>query len=341
MTLKEIAKRADVSISTVSRIINSMDDSFASKAVRDRVWGIIKETGYVPNQSARELKRGKTDTGSMYTRTIACILGRTKNLDDNPFFAQVARAVEQQSLNLGYSVSLVYSILDIENYDLVSRIESIKTDGAIVLGRFSSTSIKFLEKYYKNIVYVGRNVINTSWDQVICDGYEATCTALWYLIECGHKRIAYIGECNNEIRFKAYLDTLHNNNMEVDTKLISECPQNGAGGYQGADWLLKAAGCLPTAVFCATDVCAIAAIRRFTEAGIKIPERLSVISLDNIELAGYVLPMLTTVEMPIFEMGNVAVNTLVERINKRHKLPLKIYLPNKLIIRESVMNTIT
>ncbi|WP_444643636.1 LacI family DNA-binding transcriptional regulator [Caproiciproducens sp. R1] len=337
MTLKEIAAKAGVSVSTVSRIINSPDDSFARKEVRDRVWSIIRETGYTPNQSARELKQGRTRAPKAPAGAVACILGRTKTIDDDPFFAQLARVIEQQAMEWGYPVRLSYSVFDIKT-TVPEKIELFKADGAIVLGRFSSDYIGFLEKHYRNLVYVGRNIISAGCDQVICDGYEATQIAMKHLISCGHRRIGYIGEIANEVRYRAYLDTLHEHGLDCSAGLISNCPQNGAGGYQGAEHLLRTASPLPTAVFCATDMVAIAALRRFTEAKIKVPEQLSVISMDNIELSGYVSPMLTTVGMPIVEMGNVAVQILINRIQKRHRLPLKIFLPNKLAIRESVAN---
>ncbi len=335
MTLKEIAELAGVSISTVSRIINSPHDSFARKPVRDKVWEIIKETGYIPNQSARELKRGKSETGPWQSHTIACILGRTKGLDENPFFAQVARATEQQALSMGYIVSTSYSIFDIGNRALLQKIESVKTDGAIVLGRFDNSTRKFFEEHYKNIVYVGRNLIDADWDQVVCDGYEATKTALKHLTANGHTHIGYIGETENEVRYQAFIDTVKEQGLDSNKELIASFQQDGAGGYLGASHLLRSASSILTAVFCATDVTAIAAIKRFSEAGIKIPEQLSVVSIDDIELAQYVSPMLTTVSIPKIEMGKVAVRVLIDRINKVHRLPMKIFLPHKLIIRES------
>lgn len=335
MTLKEIAQRAGVSVSTVSRIINSPDDSFARKSVRNKVWEIIRETGYIPNQSARELKRNKSETSSLHAHTLTCILGRNKNPEDNPFFAQVARAVEQQALSMGYVVSTAYSIFDIHNRALLQKIQSVKTDGAIILGRLDSKTHQFFDKYYKHIVYVGRNLIDAEWDQVICDGYEATQTALRHLIGSGHKRIGYIGETENEVRYQAYLDAVRENQLESGGDLIGRCQQDCTGGFSGASYLLKSADPLPTAVFCATDVTAIAAIKRFSEAGIKIPEQLSVVSMDDIELAQYVSPMLTTVSMPKTEMGKLAVRILIDRINKGHRLPMKVYLPHKLLIRES------
>lgn len=306
--------------------------------MRDRVWNIIKETGYTPNQSARDLKQGKNKSPDAPSGTLACILGRTRTLDENPFFAQLARGIEQQAMERGYPVRHSYSVFDMNTNAVQENVAAMKTDGAIVLGRFSDKVITLLEHKYKNIVYVGRNSINAAWDQVICDGYEATQIALWHLISLGHRRIGYIGETAGEVRYQAYLDMVQKHQLHDDKLLISESPQSSAGGYQGAEAMLKACDRLPTAVFCAADVSAIAALRRFTEAKIKVPEQLSIISIDNIELSGYVSPMLTTVGMPIIEMGNVAVQTLICRIQKRHKLPLKIYLPNKLLRRESVLN---
>ena len=335
VTLKDIANRAGVSVSTVSRIINSPDDSFATKAVRDRVWEIVKETGYIPNQAARELKQKKKETRLTRTYTITCILGRTKTYEDNPFFAQVARAIEHQALSMGHAVATSYSILDLDHPELIQRINSVQTDGVIILGRFNSRTYDFFTKHYKNIGYVGRNVIPENLDQVICDGYEATKTAVQYLLDNGHRHIGYIGETVSEVRYQAFLDTLRENGLDCPVDLISRSTQDGTGGYLGARRLMETAKQLPTAVFCATDVSAIAAIRCFKEAGIKVPQQLSVISIDDIELAQYVSPMLTTVSMPKIEMGRIAVRTLIDRINKVHKLPMKILLPHKLIVRES------
>ncbi|MDR3239463.1 MAG: LacI family transcriptional regulator [Clostridiales bacterium] len=336
LTLKTIASLTGVSVSTVSRIINSLDDTFASKEVRDRVWAAIQETGYIPNPSARALRlkvAGKTASGPSL---LTVILGRTHKPDDNPFFAQVSRAIEQQSLNMGHSISRLYSILDTREGGALAKIEPARTDGAFVLGRVDPKMIPYLEKRYKNIIYIGRNVIDAAWDQVICDGYEATRVALEYLIAKGHRQIGYIGERSEEIRWSAYIDTLAKHDLEINGGWVADCVQNSAGGYSGAEKLLEKARPLPTAIFCAADAAAIAAMRRFHEAKIKIPRQLSIIGMDNIDLSGYVSPMLSTIEMPIVEMAGAAVKTLLDRIDKRHKLPMKIFLPGTLIPRESV-----
>ena len=191
---------------------------------------------------------------------------------------------------------------------------------------------------YKNIVYVGRNIISAKWDQIICDGYECTKTAIKHLIELGHQQIAYIGETANEIRYQGYIASLKENGLEFAQNRVVNCRQNSVGGYQGAQQLILSATSLPTAVFCANDTVAIGALKSFTEAKIKVPDQISIISIDNIQMSGYVTPMLSTIEVPIAEMGTLAVSTLIGRLKKAHKLPIKIFLPCRLIQRDSVAN---
>ncbi|MDR0886294.1 MAG: LacI family transcriptional regulator [Clostridiales Family XIII bacterium] len=337
MTLKEIAQRAGVSISTVSRILNSEDDNFARKEVRDRVWAVVRETGYVPNASARALKMGKDIGDSGNVGKIACIMGRTKTTKDNPFFEQVSRAVEQQALSRGYIISHNYSVYDLSDEDIINQINTTDVDGAVIIGRLTADAYRFIAKTYKHIVYVGRNTIDADVDQVICDGYEATKDAVEYLIGRGHTRIGYIGETTRETRYKAYKDVLRAHAIKLNTDYVSNTKQDAPGGYNGAKKILRKRDGqqLPTAAFCATDISAIAAMQYMTEAGFKIPADIAILSMDDIEISSYMTPMLSTVSMPIVEMGATAVRVLIDRMNKVHKIPRKILLPYKLIPRET------
>jgi len=332
--MKEIAAEAGVSASTVSRIINSPDNSFARREVRDRVWDIIKRSGYVPDANARQLKLGRSAEPAAIEGSFAVVLGRDKSFDDNPFFAQVARAIEQEALSLGFPVSLSYSIFGVMAKS--AGVPDIKTDSAIVLGRLSEKAIRVIERRHKTIVYVGRNVLDVPWVQIICDGYEASGIAMQHLYGNGHRRIAYLGETVNEVRFTAYQDFVAKHGLDAGRSLIYSCAHNGSAGYAAAGEMLMSGAAMPTAVFCAADVIGVAALKRFREARIQVPRQLSVISIDNIEMSGYVSPMLTTVGMPIVELGNIAVQTLIDRISKRHRIPMKIFLPSALIRRESV-----
>lgn len=337
MTLKEIAAKANVSISTVSRVLNSPDNSFATEDVRNRIWDIAKQTDYTPNISAKRLRMGENGRNEKKTKTIICVFGRTKTPEDNPFYAQIARAIEQQALQLGYVTTSSFSIFNLNDMNVRQKISSSEVDGVVVLGWLSKDLGVFIGKHFKNIVYIGINSVNEEWDQVICDGYQAATTALKYLIRIGHKHIGYIGEIKNEARYTAFKDTLLDAGLEFDHKCVSNCPLNSAGGYAGAQEILNKASKLPTAVFCVNDVTAIGAIKYFNEQGYNVPKHISVVSMDNIDIAQYTTPMLTTINVPKEELGSIAVRVLIDRIEKGHKIPLKIILPSKLIVRDSAM----
>jgi len=338
MTLREIAKLANVSPSTVSRILNSKDNNFASEAVRDRVWEIVKSTGYVPNAVARNL-RMNSESKLKPAKTIACILANVKAAVDNPFFAQVARAVEQQALFMECVVAYSCSIFDMDDDAVMEKIISTPVDGIVILGRMDKPMVKLIKKHKKNVVYIGVNSIEADWDQVICDGHDVADRAMRYLIEEGHKNIGYLGETKDEIRYTAYIKALTAVGIPIEKSWIINCPPRGDGGYVGADALIKNNKIMPSAVFCVNDITAISALKRFREEGLKVPRDISIIGIDDIEMAQYVSPMLTTVEIPKTELGQIAVKILIDRIDKGHKVPMKITLPHKLVIRESVSNT--
>jgi DNA-binding LacI/PurR family transcriptional regulator len=337
LTLKEIAELAGVHISTVSRILNSADESFGSPEVRERVWAIVKEAGYVPNPNARALRQNHSP--AFCAGALACIFGGKKGQTDNTVFLQAAGAAQQRALSQGYTVKDFVYAAEIAGAPPSSGKEQAAC--AIVFGGLEKPETrKIIESQHGAVVYVGGTALDAGGDQVVCDSYEAAQTALRHLLNYGHSRIGYIGETGDEPRFRAYEDMLKENGIKAERNLVAKCTHNSTGGYAGADILLRQteASPLPTAVFCASDSIAIATMQRFKEAKIKVPHQLSIIGMDNIEQSGYVSPMLTTVAMPAAEMGAVAVQLLVSRQNKLHRLPQKIYLPSRLIIRESVEN---
>ncbi len=341
MTLKEIAALAGVNPSTVSRIINSPNNNFATKELRDRVWAIIKETGYTPLPYARALGQRKAGGQPQEREAIVCILGRrVRSIDDNPFFAQVFRAAAQQALTMGYTLIDYCYHVDKAILDWDPQNREKRPLGAILLGRFDDAkAFEKLESKYKNLVFVGRNVIGAGWDQVLYSGYEAAKLAMEYLILNGHRRIGYIGETDGEARYHAYLDCVTANGLGVNPKLITTCGHNSSEeGYEAAGALLRKAKDLPTAILCGSDVAAAAVIHRLNDAAIKIPAQISVMGMDNLEIAEKTSPMLTTISMPTAEMGHMAAQLLIGRINKLHNLPLKLFLPHSLVVRESVAN---
>lgn len=333
MTIKEIAVLAGVSASTVSRVINHPGSKAASKEVENRIWQIIRETGYVPNSSARNLKLQSTFAGSTaLPKTIGCILARTHTSD--PFFSQITRGIEKEALRSGYIVKYIYSYQDIQNPDIQKDIQKTKVEGVAILGRPDSKTRTFLKSTYNRLIYTGLNNIESEYDQITCNAYLASKTAVSYLAELGHVHIAYLGERKNEIRYRGYLDAISQLALPLNRELVMDTPLSTKGGYQAAKKLLSS-GSNVTALFCANDLTAIGAMKAARELNCRIPEELSVIGIDDIENSQYTTPMLTTIHIPMEELGIMTAKILIDRIESKKRIPMKVELPFQLIRRES------
>ncbi len=335
MTLKDIAARAGVSISTVSRVINNAYTKAASPEVQEKIWSIVRETGYTPNTAAQSLKLGKSNRPLIKeNRGIACIVARSENAIDEPFFLDLSRSLEKEAFKHGYVLRYAFSAFDLNSSNTFNIISSTKVDGVVVLGRFHPNLSGFLKKHYKNIVYAGLNSIDYNYDQVICDGYRASIAAVKYLASLKHSNIGYIGETISEVRYKGYCDALKELNLPISHQNIINTQLSTDGGYSGAKKILNNKT-NATAIFCANDITAIGAMKAIKEAGMRIPEDISIISIDDIDMAQYVSPMLTTVRIPINELGRIAAKTLIDRIEHGHSLPIKIDIPFTITKRES------
>lgn len=334
MTLKEIAQEAGVSISTVSRVINKNSTNAASKEVQDRIWEIVRRTGYTPNSTARDLKRGTRLVAEAPSRSIACLFARTTDTATDLFFSSLARSIEQEAFKRNYVLKYSFSSFDINHPNTFRLITDNHVDGVVILGRCDKQLLKLLKQYFNYVAYTGLNSLDAKYDQIICDGYQAALAAMEHLIKLGHKRIAYIGETEFEIRFNGYCDALANNKLSQRKEYIANVMLSSEGGYQGAKRLIEA-GCDATACFCSNDITAIGAMRAFQEAGKKIPKDVSIISIDDIDTAQYLNPMLTTVHIPVEEMGVMTAKTLIDRIEGGHHLPIKINLPFYIAVRDS------
>lgn len=334
MTLKEIAQEAGVSISTVSRVINQNSKSAASKEVQNRIWDIVRRTGYTPNSMARDLKKGISHHADAPSRSIACLFARTTDTVTDLFFSSLARSIEQEAFKRNYVLKYSFSSFDINHPNTFRLITDNHVDGVVILGRCDKALLKLLKKYFNYVAYTGLNALDAKYDQIICDGRQAAYAATKHLIQLGHRRIAYIGETEAENRFSGFCDAISEHRLSKRKEYIANVILSSEGGYQGAKGLLEH-GCDATAFFCCNDITAIGAMRAFQEAGLRIPEDVSVISIDDIDTAQYLNPMLTTVHIPVDEMGKMTAKTLIDRIEAGHQLPVKISLPFYIAVRDS------
>lgn len=334
MTLKEIAKEAGVSISTVSRVINKHSVNAASKEVQDRIWEIVRRTGYTPNTTARDLKRGGSKITEPLSRSIACLFARTNDSISDSFFSKLARSLEQEAFKHNYILKYSFTAIDIHHPNTFRLITDNHVDGVVILGRCDKNTLSFLKKYFNCVAYTGLNNLEARYDQIICDGYQASLTAMDHLIGLGHTRIAYIGETDFEDRYTGYCTSLSSHKYPLKKEYVFNVPLSSEGGYQGAKKMLSQNGGI-TAVFCGNDITAIGAMRAIQESGLSIPKDISIISIDDIDTAQYLSPMLTTIHIPVEEMGQMTAKILIDRIENGHKLPIKINLPYYIANRES------
>ncbi len=342
VTLKDVANKAGVSISTVSRIINNDKSKKASQETIDRVWSTVQELGYIPNQNARNLIRGQEEENKR-TKAIGCIFTSKTNNSTDPFFTEIAGGIQKEIVKRGYVMGYTFSAYDMTDAGMYNNIVENKVDGAIILGRFSREMLKFLKENVKNLLYVGINSVDGGFDEVICDGYRGAGAAVEHLIALGHKDIGFIGavreegnhEIINEHRFEGYRRTLKKHGLPLNEAWVKNIELETEAGYLATKEMLEEVAQRPTALFCANDRVAIGAMSATYALGLSIPEDLSIISIDNIEMAQFTIPPLTTVHVPKEELGQFAVKTLIDRIEGGHEMALRIDLPYTLIERKT------
>lgn len=331
MSIKEVAKLAGVSPSTVSRVVNSGNSTAASPETQQKIWEAVRQVGYVPNQNARSLKHPQRE--AKRSRSIDCVYARVIDQYLDPFFTVLMRAAEVEAFNSGYNLRYHYSIVDIQRGH-ANSVDS-HAESALVLGRLEPGALKLLRKWYKHIVLVGLNSMpGNDIDQVISSGYEATCTGVRYLMSLGHTKICYLGETTNEQRFQGYLDTMAESGIEDLRRYVIETPFNPTSGYDSANELLSR-GLDFTAIFCANDMSAVGILKALREHKLKVPQDVSLIGINDMETVRYLDPMLTTVHIPLEEMGRMGVKLLIDRMSGGHTLPVKMEIPNALVCRES------
>ncbi|MDY4692950.1 MAG: LacI family DNA-binding transcriptional regulator [Blautia sp.] len=334
MTLKEIAAEAGVSISTVSRVIHQNTKSPASKEVQDRIWDIVRRTNYVPGNTSRKSVKIPADQRSETFHSIACLFARVPDGESDFFFSTLARSIEKEAYRHNYILTYTFSAFDIDDPVTLQHIAANKIDGIAVLGRCEKQHLKFLKKNFQYVVYAGLNNLNAKYDQIICDGKQIGYDVVSYLIRLGHRKISYIGETVNENRYEGYCEALRKAQIPLDEKYVANVTHSTEEGYKGVFNLLDK-GCDATAYFCADDITAIGAMRAIKEHGLKIPDDISVISIDDIETSQYLSPMLSTVHIPLEEMGRMAAKILIDRIEEGHGEHLKILFPYNIMERQS------
>lgn len=328
-TIKEIADKANVSIGTVSRVLNNDKTLTVLEETRERILNIAKELNYT--------KKVKVRKNISETHSIGIVMSISKEMEfDDPYFLTIRQGIEKQCLKVGIRIAEVVRVGE-------GKLESLANySGVVIVGELNSERIIALQSYNKNLVFVNSSPNSEMFDSVISDLKGCAEKALNHLFHLGHKKVGFIGgvdtECQNknqgckEVRREVYEEILTKKGL-LDEKNIYFANWSTANGYELMKKAIKK-GDLPTAFFVASDPMAIGAIRALLESNIGVPDEVAIVSVDDIEMAAFVSPPLTTVKMYSEQMGRVAVNLILERISGR-EIPLKVEVPTKLIIRDS------
>lgn len=344
MSIKKIAEKAGVSPATVSRVLNNPNYKCSVSGLRDKIWKTAIEMNYVPNEAARNLKKG-VSAKQEKTWYINILMTRTDSSTTDPFFSELLRVIESEIHDKNCILSKVW-YMSVFSDDRKCRRENLdrlidgmydevegKRDGLIIIGRCNKEALKKLNKKYKSVVSVNRNSTNYEVDEVLCDGKKIAAAAVEYLIFLGHKNIGYIGQCHSEDRYNGYLETLKKHDLDVIPEYVIETKQTEAEGYEAMEKFFQSDD-MPTGIYCANDISAIGMLKCLN----KFRNRYympSIISSDDIQEAQFTRPMLTTVSLPKEDMGKFALYLLLDRLKGGHSGIVRMELEGRLMIRNS------
>ena len=333
MSLKEIARRAGTSVSTVSRVLNQENYHCSDQELEQRIWALAKELHYLPNPAARSLKQGKNPTQKPLCFDV--FLTRFPSLDQDLFFRELYDFLKKELLCqqclLGRFLTLPDITAMLENRQPFSPENS--ADGLILLGKCPPELITPLKNHYRHLVGIDRNPTDFVYDEVICNGTTAAVTAVNYLVSLGHKKIAYIGDCSYEARYVGYYKALLSHQFPLDYGNIYPTSQTREEGRQMMQMILQKKE-KPSAIFCANDSTALGVLDCLNTTRHKgyLP---SVISIDNIRESEETKPMLTTMDIPKKQMAHQALLLLLDRVRGGHQEAVRTELPCRLLVRES------
>ena len=208
MSLKKIAELTGASAATVSRVLNNPDYHCQDPSMTERILQTARSLNYIPNQNARQLKLGNytQSPNKAGSYVIDILLARFDAFDKDPFFREIFRHVETEFYKYGCQIGKILTLPDISHMHTANIRTS--SNGLLILGKCPSDIIDILLRRYPSTIAIDRNPMNYRMDEVVCNGSGAATIAVEYLLELGHRSIAYIGDCNMEARYIGYYECL-------------------------------------------------------------------------------------------------------------------------------------
>jgi LacI family transcriptional regulator len=330
-TIKQVAEMARVSVATVSRVVNN--SGYVSPELRARVENAMYAVDYRPSALARSLRRQKT-------HTIGVLLPAL----NQPFFSALAFALERTLFAADYRTLICSSEGDpVKEAAYIDILLRQRVDGVILvpLGQNADGASRLLDANIP-IVLIDRDLPRLPINRVLSDNLGGGYAGTRHLLELGHRRIALVGgpsviqtlAARTEGAQRAFQD--FGVPFDPDLMLVTGTHVDFETGYE-VGMRLFASPQPPTAIFALTDVVAVGVLHAASEYGLALPRDLSVVGYDDIPVAAYVIPSLTTVAQPIYAMGQTAVEILLRRLSNPDHPPETMTLETRLIVRKSTL----
>lgn len=327
-TINEIAAMANVSRSTVSRVLN--DSGYVSQEARMRVEKVIKETGYVPSVQATSLRTKKTKVIGVIVPTI-----RTETS------SRLVAGMDQVLSEAGYQIILTNTNQQKEKeMEHLQLLKVRQVDGIIIAA--TNTNPDFVQKLHGldiPIAVIGQEIPGIS--HVLYDDYHASQDLTNLLIEHGHRRIGFIGVDEQDkavgyLRKKAYLDTMKQASLSVEKHWLQKGIFDIESGYEAAATMLSHSQDKPTAIFAVTDRLAIGAMQYVKQMGYRVPNDMALVGIGASEVSAHLTPSLTTVDYLNEQAGIEAAELLIKQLETKESVTKKVVLGYRLLKRNSV-----
>ncbi|HKL75670.1 MAG TPA: LacI family DNA-binding transcriptional regulator [Halanaerobiales bacterium] len=333
ITIKDVANKANVSPSTVSRVIS--DNPNISQDTKDKVRKIMKDLNYHPNAIARSLVNQKTNT-------LGLVMSRpTEMAFANPFFSEVIQGIAQSTKERHYHLMISAA----ENYkteyeETIKLYKDGRVDGLILMAsRVNDKLISSLKDINCPFVLIGRCPEFTDIPRVDNANIEAAYKMTDFLVKKGSNKIALISGPSDYIvsrdRIKGYKNALEDNGLSFSDELIEYAEFDYDSGYKATEKLLKNDLSKVDHIFALDDLLAVSAINCLIDNGYSIPEDIGVVGFNDQPIAKYINPKLTTVKVPIQEMGKKAAEMLIKIINDKSYHGEEIIIPTQIISRQT------
>lgn len=334
MNLEDIARKAGVSRSTVSRVIN--DEPNVNAGTRELIWNIIRKENFQPNPSARALVRRQT-------QIIGVVIPTSENIfyTDNNYWMQLLAGISQVTRQRNYAMLLwLGSMTGDDEHSLPKVANNRLMDGIIIASLMHSHPLfKRLLSLPYPFVMIDRPLEHADKiNYVSVDNVAAADVATTHLIALSRRRIAHISGdmqiADAHDRLLGYKNALRRAGLPIDDNLIAEGYFTQQAGYDATRRLLPFQ---PDAIFAGSDTVALGALRAVREAGLEVPRDIALVGFDDVDVATHVDPPLTSMRQPLIAKGAAAAELLLDLIQNKVQMPQQILMETELVVRESTV----